>query len=402
MHPSVVRQIHASRIFHAIRLNPNASQREIADKAETDKSTVSAILKDFEAIGLIERATKVAGKGRGRPGERISISANGGLLVGVHPVPGEISYVVTGLDGAPLGQVTRTLPHRSELAAELRAGIGELVASIGRSMNEVRAVGVSVPGLVGRDGHLAHSPNLGWRDLELRSLLDNAVEASLYIDNNCNADAMAEYLFGSAAEDETFIYLDSSSGVGAGLFLDGALFRGHGGYAGEFGHTKIVPNGRLCRCGNTGCLSAYVSDFALAQRLQQDGVQVSSTAELLNLAEAGNELALHVLAEMGSYLGIGVSNLINIFDPPRVILGGSLARLAPFIRNSMIHAVEELALPAALQDCRIEFSSLSTNNVPLGGVALALEGCTNFSGAKAPLWHAPSAADPSAAESAAS
>jgi len=232
-------------------------------------------------------------------------------LIGVHPVPGEISYVVAGLDDEPLDKVTHPLPHRSELAAEMQAGIAELVAKVGRRMDEVRAVGMSVPGLVGRDGHLAHSPNLGWRDLQLRNLLDSSIRQPLYIDNNCNADAMAEYLFGSGVDDETFVYLDSSSGVGAGLFLDGALYRGRGGYAGEFGHTKIVPNGRLCRCGNCGCLSAYVSDFAIAKRLQQDGGQVSSTDELLSLAEAGNELVLQVLSEVGSFLGIGASNLIN-------------------------------------------------------------------------------------------
>jgi len=386
MHPSVVRQIHASRIFHAIRRNPYASQREIAEKAETDKSTVSAILKDFETAGLIQRATKVAGKGPGRPGERIALSATGGLLIGIELTPGQIRYVVTGLDGVPLGQVARSVPHRSELADEVPLGTAELVGKIGREMEEVRAIGISVPGLVGRDGHLAHSPNFGWRNVKLGEMLRSTLAVPVYIDNNCNADAVAEYMFGSGVDDETFIYLDSSSGVGCGLFIDGSLFRGIGGYAGEFGHAKIIPNGRLCRCGNCGCLSAYVSDFAIAQRLQQDGIQVASVDEVENLAEAGNGFVLHVLADMGMHLGIGLANLLNTFNPPLLILGGSLARLARFISHTMHHTLEELTLPAIFEQCRVEFSKLAFADMPRGGIALALEGCTSYSGKDATLW----------------
>lgn len=234
MHPSVVRQHHASRIFHTIRLNPDLSQREIADLAEVDKSTVSTILKDFEDAGLIVRSQRKAGGGRGRPGDGISIAGFGGLFIGIHPVPWEIHFVVAGLDGVPVGSITRPMPHHSELAAHLNKGIDELVASIGRSRADVRAVGISVLGLLTADGYWAHSPNFGWRDIPLRKLLEEQIQLPLFIDNSANADALAEHMFGAAIRSDNFIYVSSESGVGSGIFLDGSLYRGSGGFAGEF------------------------------------------------------------------------------------------------------------------------------------------------------------------------
>src|SRR5206468_7137060 len=121
------------------------------------------------------------------------------------------------------------------------------------------------------------------------------------------------------------------SGVGAGLFLDGTLYRGALGFAGEFGHTKIVPQGRLCRCGNLGCVSAYASDYSILQRLRQMGCDVAVQEDVLGLARAGDARALTALGDAGRMLGAGLANVVNLLNIQLFILGGGLAVFAPFM-----------------------------------------------------------------------
>ena len=386
MHPADLHHISASRIFHAIRRRPHISQREIADMTGTDKSTVSAVIRNFEAGGLIVRALSQGGKGPGRPGERIAISPRGGLLAGVHPRPEGIRYVVSGLDGEPLHSLIRPLPAPTRLGREVRAGITAITEAVGRQPGEVRAVGISIPGLVNSDGLLSQSPNLGWHDVALRDVLADGARCPLYIDNNANAAAAAEFLFGRGTGTSHFAYVESGSGVGAGLFLDGSVYRGTRGFAGEFGHTKIVPQGRACRCGGLGCLSAYASDYSIIQRLRQRGVEAPTRADVLAAAIAGDVATLAVLDEAGRHLGAGLANLVNLLDIQLFILGGGFAALAPFMRGAIEASLRDLALPAAAAGCRIEASDLGSWDLPRGGLALALEGCTSHVRTEATPW----------------
>lgn len=387
MHPSVIRQINASRIFHAIRQRPNMSQREIAELTGADKSTVSAVIKDFEASGLIERTSRKSDNRPGRPGECISISARGGLLVGVHPNPEGIQYVVSGLDGEPITAITRPLPRDpARLGREVATAVKKVTVEISRSHKEVRAVGISIPGLVSKGEVLTQSPNLGWNDVSLGDVLEEALDYPFYVDNNANASAIAEYYFGRGTETGDFAYIESGSGVGAGMFLDGGVYRGVRGFAGEFGHTKIVPQGRLCRCGALGCLSAYTSDYSIFQRLHQKGIEADTHEEVIALARQGNVIVLAILDEAGRHLGVGLANLINLLNIPLFILGGGFDAFADYMRAGILAALEEHALPPALQNCQIEQSRLGSAALPLGGIALALEGCTSHHDSEATPW----------------
>jgi predicted NBD/HSP70 family sugar kinase len=298
-------------------------------------------------------------------------------------------YVAASLTGETIATISRDLPDVAALAAEVDAGIRAVVKQAGRETDAVRAVGFSAPGLVSGDGVLAQSPNLGWRDVPLRSLLGARVPYPLYIDNNANAAAVAEYMFGRGIDVGDFAYVESGSGVGCGLFLDGGIYRGSRGFAGEFGHTKIVPQGRICRCGNLGCVSAYVSDFSIYQRLLGGGVRCGTREEVTTLADAGNELVLAVLDEAGRHLGAGLANLVNLLDISLFILGGGLEVFAPWMMAGIRTALRNLALPSALEGCRIESSKIGSYLEPRGGVALALEGCTSSRDSEASPWDLP-------------
>jgi predicted NBD/HSP70 family sugar kinase len=380
MHPSYLRHLHACRIFHAIRVKPGMSQREIADTVGSDKSTVSTIVHQFDEAGLIDRRASAKG-GRGRPGESIYLTQAGVFLVGVHFTTDAMRLVAANPDGSHLGTYSRPMPATPDrLDQEVMEALRKLLKSIGRNIDQLLAIGVAVAGLVRHEGTVAHSPNLGWRDVPLRSILERSLPASIHIDNNAHAAAAAEFMFGAGIDGGDFLYIESGSGVGGALFVDGVIYRGHDGYAGEFGHMKIVPHGRLCRCGNVGCLSAYTSDYSIMARVRQSGVACETRADLHSLADAGDRVVLETLAEAGSYLGLGLANLVNVFNPPLVILGGGFARLAPHLMPTLQKALRDAALPASALDVRIEPSTINTESYPMGGAALALKKVTSLRG----------------------
>lgn len=381
MNRSYLRRFHASAIFHRIRLEPSISQREIVERSGFDKSTVSSIVSRFSEMGLIERQPKPEANRRGRPSEGLQISRNSGLLVGVQIEAEAVGFVVCGLDGTVMA--SRIEPFSGALEginAYVKTGIETIVSASG-SRAPIMGVGVSLPGLVKRDGALVHVPVLGWRDVDMLERLKGIAAAPVFVGNDGKAAAMAERMFGACTEIEDFVYLFSGSGVGGALFLDGEVYGGADGLAGELGHIKVVPQGRFCSCGASGCLSAYLSEPALAQEIERLGGSVpNGFASILEGAAAGDEVVLNVLDHTGEVLGSAVSSLINIFNPPMVLLGGNIALAQSYLSVAMDRALMRLAHPAMYSRSTVKFSEISEGMPLLGGVAIALDGVTSLDG----------------------
>lgn len=376
---SFLRRFHASAIFHRIRVEPGISQREIIERTGFDKSTVSSIVTRFAERGLVERHAKTGESRRGRPSEGLVISPNSGILVGVEVEASEMVFIACGLDGAVLAE--RVLPFDGAVAGVetfIANGVDAVVAASG-STARVLGIGVSLPGLVNTEGALVHVPVLGWRDIDILGRLKNACASPVYVGNDGKAAAMAEHMFGACIDMDNFIYLFSGSGVGGALFLDGAVYKGAGGLAGELGHIKIVPQGRFCTCGASGCLSAYLSAPALIEEIARLGaVRPRAFDHIVELAEAGDPVVLNVLEHAGDVLGSAVSSLINIFNPPVVLLGGDIALAAPYLGHALDRALQRLAHPAMFSRSTVKFADPNIGAPRLGGVALALDGVTDI------------------------
>jgi predicted NBD/HSP70 family sugar kinase len=379
MDRSYIRRLHANQIFHRIRIEPEISQRDIVARTGLDKSTVSSIVNRFDQLGLIIRSQNTGENRPGRPTEGLAISPHKGFLVGVQIESHAIAFVLAGLDGQPL--LTR---HRdfdgaiSGIADMVAEGIAAARAACDRE-GEILGVGVSLPGLVDRDGVLLHAPVLGWRDVPIYDLLKPRIGSPLFIGNDVKAAAMAEHMFGSCVDVADFVYLFSGSGVGGALFLDGEMYLGARGLAGELGHVKVVPQGRACSCGSYGCLSAYLSEPALAAEIDLlSGVAPRSFDDILDRAAAGDDIVLGVLERAGDALGLAIASLINIFNPPLVALGGDMSRAETFLRPALDRALRRLAHPSMLAQSTVIFSAISAMKPYLGGVALALDGVTGL------------------------
>jgi predicted NBD/HSP70 family sugar kinase len=301
------------------------------------------------------------------------------LLIGIQIEQDAIHFVASGLDGVPLATISRAFGGiLNSLVDDVEKGILAVRKQADRPGIAVRAVGVSVPGLVNDAGVLIHAPVLQWRNLDIFRQLSARVKEPLYVGNDSKGAAMAEHMFGRCVDVDDFIYIFSGSGVGGGLFLKGRMYRGAGGLAGELGHMKVIPNGRLCSCGSSGCLSAYLSEPALRAELSQRGVPVSSLGEIRQQAESGNIDVLEVLDAAGEALGIAVSDFINVFNPPMVALGGDLAMSERYLRPGLNRSLARFAHPAMAAQCSVVFSELSASRPYLGAIALALEGFTGL------------------------
>lgn len=381
MDRSFLRRFHASTIFHRIRIQPDISQREIIEKTGFDKSTVSSIVNEFIERGLVDRSVKAAASGRGRPSEGLVISPASGVLVGVEVEAREMILVACGLDGTVLAERVIAFDGTLEGVEDFIAKGVDLVAKATGSSAKVLGIGVSLPGLVDSGGTLVHVPALGWRDVDILARLRKTCSAPVYVGNDGKAAAMAEHMFGACVDMQNFIYLFSGSGVGGGLFLDGTVYKGAGGLAGELGHIKIVPQGRFCTCGASGCLSAYLTEPALIEEISRLGpITPRSFDHIVELARDGDPIVLNVLEHAGDVLGSAISSLINIFNPPLVLLGGDLALAAPYLSTPVERALQRLAHPAMYSPGIVKFADPDVGGPRLGGIALALDGVTDIAG----------------------
>jgi predicted NBD/HSP70 family sugar kinase len=376
---SDIRRYHANAIFHRIRVEPQTSQRDIVRKTGFDKSTVSSIVNRFDELGLIVRSTRATGNLPGRPTEGLAISSRSGLIVGVQVEAEEIAFVAAGLDGAPLVHQRQFFDGAVDgLENRVAEGIEAVIGDNLRSM-PLLGVGVSLPGLVRHDGSLVHAPILGWHDIPVFERLQSTVKVPIYVGNDGKAAAMAERMFGSCVDVDDFVYVFSGSGVGGALFLGGSMYLGAEGLAGEIGHLKVVPQGRLCSCGGAGCLSAYLSERAIATHASVvSGRPVHSFDEIMVRAQEGDPAVLDAFSLAGEVLGTALSNLVNIFNPPVVVLGGDMARAEVYLRPSLEPSLKRQAHPSMYARSQVTFSEISAVKPYLGGIALALDGVTGL------------------------
>jgi N-acetylglucosamine repressor len=207
-------------------------------------------------------------------------------------------------------------------------------------------VGLGLAGVVdSQRGLLRHSPFFGWRDLPLRDLLQSRLRAPVYVDNDVNTLTLSEKWFGAGQNIENFITLTIGRGLGMGMVINGQLYRGKSGGAGEFGHTVIDPDGPLCNCGRRGCLEAYVSDAGLLRAGEEAAAcgdlptAPTTLDELVALAQAGNAAARAVFNRAGDLLGRAVANLINTLDPEVILISGEGARLGDWLFAPMRAAI---------------------------------------------------------------
>jgi predicted NBD/HSP70 family sugar kinase len=300
---------------------------------------------------------------RGRP--RIGLSLNPeaahvvGLKISMHQIAICIADFACNLVSStvlPL-RVNRQAP---EVVADLiEDAIIRAVADAGLRLEQIDGIGVGIPGFIDGNTGVSHwSPVFRDAGVPFAKALKDRFSRPVFVDNDANLVALAEHWFGEGADADELVVVTLEHGVGMGLMLDGRIFRGAHGFAGEFGHTQVVPDGAPCRCGQNGCVEAYIADYALVRAaapftggggLSDDPVELErSVVRLTERARAGDADLRRVFANAGAMLGRAIANLVKLIDPERVIFCGGGVRAADLWFEPMRAVVAaQLRHPAA-------------------------------------------------------
>lgn len=236
--------------------------------------------------------------------------------------------------------------------------------------NKIKAIVIVTPGpLSYPEGVVINSPNLCWDNVALRDEMQKEFSYPLLVEKDTNAAALGEYYFGQDSKYRNLIYITVSTGVGAGIIINGKLYRGISGGAGEIGHMVVEPNGAVCQCGRQGCLEALASGTAIAREGGTKGAK-----EIGDSARQGDKEALRIINSAGDYLAIGIGNLVNIFNPEAIILGGGVMQgLKDLWLDKLRQQVYSSAFPLNTRKLQIDVTKLGDNIGLYGCVAVIID-----------------------------
>jgi glucokinase-like ROK family protein len=387
---SLVREINLSIVFNQLWTHAPLSRAQLASLTGLNKTTISSLVQELLTQGFVREAGLRSSRG-GRPAMLVELNPHAGCMIGVEIGVDFITAILTNFraeiewryyESTESHQSQETIIHRTQ---EILRDATHVAERLGLPL---LGIGVGIPGLVDIDsGTVLFAPNLRWHDIPLRELLAQSLSVPTLVDNDANLSALGEYYFGAAREVETFIYLAIGIGLGGGIFIEGRPYRGLGGYAGEFGHMAVQSNGLACRCGSYGCWETVVSNRAVVTRAQAaaeahphsrlmalaQGQSANITLPLVvKAAEEEDEIALEVLRETGHYLGIGLANLVNAFNPELIVLGGAMSQAYLLLLPITEQVVAERAIAGPAKLTPVVISAHGQDACALGAVGSVL------------------------------
>ncbi|MEP3783835.1 ROK family protein [Ascidiaceihabitans sp.] len=322
-------------LLRAIERHGPIPRIDLSQVTGISRATVTTTTADLLREGLIEEVPRQDGAetSRGRPRVDLKLRGNAHCVAGIKVSDTTISVMLSDFVGTELASVDVDLPKGPNAADALADRIANVVQtlaeSIGKNLSDLSGVGVGLAGIVdAQNGTVYWSPSLSARNINFRDILSLRMGVPAFLDNDANLVAMAEKSFGLGRGHSDFIVVIIESGVGMGIVLNDQIYRGTRGCGAEFGHTKVQLAGALCRCGQRGCLEAYVADYAMLREAASVGAidqTLSPTKQfeqLLAAAKAQDPTAETIVARAGHMFALGLANLVNVFDPELIILAG--------------------------------------------------------------------------------
>jgi glucokinase-like ROK family protein len=386
-----VRKVNRAIILQVFRTHPTLSRAHLATETGLNPSTVSNIIGELIQENLI-RETDLIQSSTGRPGRLLELNPEGGFALGIEINVDYLEFLITDFAANVIWrQRQSSTPEigQEEIMLQVSHLAKKASTFIQERKSRLLGVGVGVPGLVDvSSGLLRLAPNLHWINVPIKDVLATHFDCPIYVENEANAAALGEYYFGAVRNVKDFIYLSAGIGLGSGIVIGGKLFRGMFGYAGEAGHMTLDVNGELCGCGKRGCWETFVGPRAIEQRVQRSlafgaksilhdmvkgDLQNIVFDDVLKAAQMGDQTAIDALEKVGFYLGIGIANLVNLFNVEVIVLGGALNNASPFLIEDIERVVSANTLAPGREHLRIIPSAHGTDACVMGAIALVLD-----------------------------
>ncbi|MGC5324344.1 ROK family transcriptional regulator [Brevibacillus sp. SYSU BS000544] len=386
-----MKSLNKSIILNIIRLHGPISRAEIAKLTELTPPTVTNIANELLEENWILESERGESSG-GRKPILLRLNAEAFHVVGVYAGAKKIRAVAATVDGSIMAEQEVLVgkgPTEAEYLRMLKELIRQVMQDSKAEQSSFLGIGVGMHGLVDPiQGISIFAPNIPLRNVKIKEVLETKFSLPVEVDNDVRALALGESWFGQGQGLSHFVCVNVGTGIGAGIILDGRLYQGASFTAGEIGHTTIDLHGPQCSCGNTGCLEALASGPSMEARVERaiasgeqsilhkpgsgaDPVKVTGE-EIFRAAVAGDQLAIRVMEETGTYLGVGIANLINSFNPSCIILSGGVFRANDYVLDSLRRTVQERALQTPTNALQIVTSELGKNAMAIGAFTLLL------------------------------
>jgi predicted NBD/HSP70 family sugar kinase len=348
------------------------TQVEIAGATGLSPATVSNMVKELDGAGAVELAPSIR---NGRRAVLVSLATGNTLLAGIAFGDRDVRVAIGSSPRDVVGRQRMPLPasHNADEGMERAARLlSDLVDKAGKTMADLKAVGVGVPAPVDSVSGQVGSESIlpGWRGVHVAEEFRGHVGAPVSVDNTANLGALGELRCGALQGVQDGAYVKLSYGVGAGLVIGGDIFRGSAGTAGEIGHLTIDENGPICRCGNRGCLETFIGAQALGDALAGSHGRLT-LRDIIARAIDGDQGCRRVLDDAGRHLGVALAGLVNLFNPAVLVLGGQLSLVGDILTEPMRRALERSAIPSAVASLTVRQSTLQTDADVVGAIVAA-------------------------------
>lgn len=374
---ATLREVNRLRIVDALRLSGTASRSDLARVTGLSRTTVASLLSDLLDRGFVVEEGEEGHRGRGRPAALLRLDASAGAALGIDFGHTHLRVAVADLSSAVLAETSAELDVDLEAGPALDAAVRlahDVLAEAGVPIELVVGAGMGLPGPIDRrTGTVGSSVILpGWQGLKAADELAGRLGVPVEVDNDANLGALAEHFFGAGRDTSALLYVKIASGIGAGLVLDGRLYHGATGVAGEIGHVQALADGAVCRCGNRGCVETVAAAAPLLALLRPVHGDDLTVARMLELVRQGDLGARRVVNDAGRELGRVIADLCNHLNPDAVVVGGEISAAGEPLLEGIRDAVDRFALPGAAAAVAIRPAELGERAEMLGALALVI------------------------------
>ncbi|NCD07095.1 MAG: ROK family protein [Spirochaetia bacterium] len=388
---SLIQMQNRRNILKKVWEERSISRAQIAKDLNITPATVSSNVAELEKLNFIRLGQEGESSG-GRKPKMLEINESSLLSIGITVKKFEVVSVIVNLTGN--AKITRTDKYPLPITKEnifntIIYSIKELKKNINGNYQRILGIGVGFHGVVDyKSGISIFAPAFNWRYINIKALLENEFKIPVFVDNDARVMVLAEKWFGKYRNLNNLIFLSLDSGVGGGILIDGKIFRGVNSAAGEIGHIRVKENGVKCLCGNYGCLETVASTRALIQEIITQ-IQLGYPTIITSMVENGDlnkinysiidkaakendELTIKVLNTIGIYVGTALADIINVFNPEAIIIGGELSKSWDYISNQISDTVKKQSMTECCKDVKILKSSFEGSKGEIGAAALVL------------------------------
>ena len=386
---TLLKNVNRKKILSVVDDAGRISRVEVQTLLKKNGKTVTNITNSLIDDGLIVQSGFSSYTG-GRRRELLSLNPEYGYLIGIHLGINFLRGTITNFNYKPLAEEKIPISpnaSKAELIKKIKKTIEFLIKSNNIPISKLLGIGFVANGLFDHktDKWILSANIKNWKNVSIKKILSELYNVPIFSESNSRAMTLWEKHLGSAKNNKNLIYLNLGLGIGCGIISNGRLYRGVNNKAGELGHTIVVPNGELCSCGNRGCLETVASGWALIKIIKEKILggaksEISDSCngnlDLLNIDMVfkafhnGDKLVCEVLETASDYLGIGIANFINLFNPGVIVLGGKFAILGDKFLDKLKNNIKKYAMPLLFEEVKFITSSYDDYAASLGATTL--------------------------------